>query len=52
LSRSLVPDWGETLLGRLFYFVSIKRIGTGRTELLKDSMPLFATTVAVLILGE
>lgn len=43
---------GGTLLGRLFYFVSIKRIGAGRAEPLKDSMPLFATTVAVLILGE
>lgn len=41
-----------TFLGRVLYYDSIDRIGAGRTEPLKSSMPLFATLIAVLVLGE
>ncbi|WP_255197548.1 DMT family transporter [Halorarius litoreus] len=41
-----------TFLGRLLYYDSIDRIGAGRTEPLKSSMPLFASLIAVLLLGE
>jgi DME family drug/metabolite transporter len=41
-----------TLLGRALYYGSIERIGAGRTEPIKASMPLFATIIAVAALGE
>lgn len=41
-----------TFLGRVLYYDSIDRIGAGRTEPLKSSMPLFASLIAVLVLGE
>jgi len=41
-----------TFLGRVLYYDSINRIGAGRTEPLKSSMPLFATLIAVLVLEE
>jgi drug/metabolite transporter (DMT)-like permease len=41
-----------TFLGRVLYYDSIERIGAGRTEPLKSSMPLFASLVAVVVLGE
>jgi drug/metabolite transporter (DMT)-like permease len=41
-----------TFLGRMLYYDSIDRIGAGRTEPLKASMPLFASLIAVLILSE
>jgi drug/metabolite transporter (DMT)-like permease len=41
-----------TMTGRILYYDSIERIGAGRTEPLKATMPLFATVVAVLVLGE
>jgi drug/metabolite transporter (DMT)-like permease len=41
-----------TFLGRVLYYDSINRIGAGKTEPLKASMPLFASLIAVLILGE
>ena len=41
-----------TFLGRMLYYDSIERIGAGRTEPLKASMPLFASLIAVLILKE
>lgn len=41
-----------TFFGRVLYYDSIDRIGAGRTEPLKSSMPLFASLIAVLALGE
>lgn len=41
-----------TLLGRIFYYTSIERIGASRSEPLKASQPLHATLIAVLVLGE
>lgn len=41
-----------TFLGRVLYYDSINRIGAGRTEPLKSSMPLFASLIAVVALGE
>lgn len=41
-----------TFLGRVLYYDSIDRIGAGRTEPLKASMPLFASLIAVFILEE
>lgn len=41
-----------TMLGRVFLFAGIQRIGASRADSLKASMPLFATIVAVLVLGE
>ena len=41
-----------TMLGRAFYYTSIKRIGASRTEPIKASVPLYAALIAVLILGE
>jgi drug/metabolite transporter (DMT)-like permease len=41
-----------TMLGRAFYYAGIKRVGASRAEPVKGTMPLFATGVAVLVLGE
>lgn len=41
-----------TMLGRVFLFAGIQRIGASRADSIKASMPLFATIVAVLVLGE
>lgn len=41
-----------TLLGRVFYYTSIQRIGASRSEPLKASQPLHATLIAVIVLGE
>lgn len=41
-----------TLLGRLFYFTSIARIGSSRTEPIKATQPLHATVGAVILFGE
>jgi len=41
-----------TLLGRIFYYTSIQRIGASRSEPLKASQPLHATAIAVVVLGE
>lgn len=41
-----------TMLGRAFFFAGIKRIGASRAEPIKGSMPLFATSFAVILLGE
>jgi len=41
-----------TMLGRAFFFAGIKRIGASRAEPIKGSMPLFATSLAVILLGE
>ncbi len=41
-----------TMLGRLCYYAGIKRIGASRAEPIKASMPLHATILAVLVLGE
>lgn len=41
-----------TLLGRIFYYTSIQRIGASRSEPLKASQPLHATLIAVVVLGE
>lgn len=41
-----------TMLGRAFYYAGIKQVGASRAEPVKASMPLYATVVAVLVLGE
>lgn len=41
-----------TMLGRAFYYAGIARVGASRAEPIKGSMPLYATVVAVLVLGE
>lgn len=41
-----------TLLGRLFYFTSISRIGSSRTEPIKATQPLHATIGAVVLFDE
>ncbi|MFC6766113.1 EamA family transporter [Natrinema soli] len=41
-----------TMLGRVFYFVSIERIGSSRTDAIKASQPLHATVIALFVLGE
>lgn len=41
-----------TLLGRMFYFTSISRIGSSRTEPIKATQPIHATVGAVLLFGE
>lgn len=41
-----------TMLGRAFFFKGIERIGASRAEPIKASMPLHATIIAVLVLGE
>lgn len=41
-----------TMLGRAFLFRGIATIGASRAEPIKASMPLYATVIAVLILGE
>lgn len=41
-----------TLVGRIFYYTSIQRIGASRSEPLKASQPLHATLIAVVVLGE
>lgn len=41
-----------TLLGRVFYFTSISRIGSSRTEPIKATQPLHATAIAVVLFGE
>lgn len=41
-----------TITGWILYYDSIERIGAGRTEPLKTTLPLFAAVVAVLVLGE
>lgn len=42
----------STMLGRVFFYGGIKRVGAARAEPLKASMPLHATVLAVLLLGE
>lgn len=64
---TLYPDYGLTtravlafvaaglfgmMVGRIFLFAGISRVGASRAEPLKSSMPLFATVSAVLLLGE
>lgn len=41
-----------TLLGRAFFYAGIKRVGASRAEPIKASMPLHATILAVIFLGE
>ncbi|WP_331234093.1 EamA family transporter [Natronorarus salvus] len=41
-----------TMLGRAFFYEGIKRVGASRAEPVKASMPLHATVLAVLFLGE
>lgn len=41
-----------TLVGRGLLYAGIKRVGASRAEPIKSSMPLFATVVAVAVLGE
>ena len=41
-----------TLGGRAFYYVAIERIGASRSAPLKSTTPLFATIIAVILLGE
>lgn len=41
-----------TLLGRIFYFAGIERIGASRAEPIKATQPLHASFLAVFILGE
>lgn len=41
-----------TMLGRAFFYAGIKQVGASRAEPIKASMPLYATVVAVLVLGE
>lgn len=41
-----------TLIGRMFYYASIDRVGASRSEPIKASQPIYATIIAVLLLGE
>jgi DME family drug/metabolite transporter len=41
-----------TMLGRVFYFTAIQRVGASRAEPIKASMPLHSSIVAILVLGE
>jgi len=41
-----------TLIGRACFFAGIKRIGASRADPIKASMPLYATILAVILLGE
>lgn len=41
-----------TMLGRAFFYAGIKRAGASRAEPIKASMPLHATVLAFLLLGE
>lgn len=41
-----------TMLGRAFFYAGIKQIGASRAEPIKASMPLYATVLAVIFLGE
>ncbi len=41
-----------TMLGRILFYSGIKRIGASRAEPIKASMPLHATVLAVVFLGE
>ena len=41
-----------TMLGRVFLFAGIQRIGASRADSIKASMPLFSTVIAVAVLGE
>lgn len=41
-----------TVLGRSFFYAGIKRVGASRAEPVKATMPLHATLLALLILGE
>lgn len=41
-----------TLIGRMFYYASIERVGASRSEPIKASQPIYAATIAVVLLGE
>ncbi len=41
-----------TMLGRAFFYAGIKRVGASRADPIKASMPLHATILAVVVLGE
>lgn len=41
-----------TMLGRTFFYAGVKRVGASRAEPIKASMPLHATVLAALLLGE
>lgn len=41
-----------TVLGRAFFYAGIKRVGASRAEPMKATIPLHATVLAVLFLGE
>ncbi len=41
-----------TVIGRAFFYSGIKLVGASRAEPIKASMPLHATVLAVLVLGE
>lgn len=41
-----------TLLGRAFFYAGIERVGASRAEPIKASMPIHATILAILLLGE
>ncbi|ARS89299.1 EamA family transporter [Natrarchaeobaculum aegyptiacum] len=41
-----------TILGRLLFYSGIKRVGASRAEPIKASMPLHATVLAAIVLGE
>lgn len=41
-----------TLLGRMFTYTSVSRIGASRTEPIKSSQPLHATLIAIVVLQE
>lgn len=52
LASFVGAGFAGTLLGRLFVFMSIERIGASRSEPVKASQPLHATLIAVLVLHE
>lgn len=41
-----------TMLGRAFFYAGIERVGASRAEPIKASMPIHATILAIIILGE
>lgn len=41
-----------TILGRILFFSGIQRVGANRAEAIKGSMPLHATVLAIVLLGE
>jgi len=52
LALSIGAGLVATLIGRSFFFESISHIGSSRAEPIKAAQPLFASILAVLLLGE